>query len=256
MGVLLGTVLVASLLGSLHCVGMCGPLALIAGGASHVQSASWQTTLTYNLGRLVAYTTVGVVFGSLGMALELGTDFSDWQQSATWVAGCLMIAVGGVALARSFGIRLQIPIQFSFIQKFIQFGYQKARLWDPKLRAGVIGLLSSLLPCGWLYTFALAAAGTGSPVWGGVVMATFWVGTLPILVALMLGFQRLGANFQKQVPLLMASLVIGVGILTIVCRAPVSIGTEPVVVTDRSQMVEQLQTVDHSQLPCCRGEHN
>ena len=107
------------------------------------------------------------------------------------------------------------------------------------------------MPCGWLYTFAIVAAGTGSPWQGALVMAVFWSGTVPIMVALMLGLNKLGRSIQDRVPFAMASMVILIGVFTIAFRAPIAIGEDTQVISNTDGLVEQIQNVDHSELPCC-----
>lgn len=252
MGILLGTVFVASLLGSLHCVGMCGPFALLASADPERRKSAVLPTAAYSFGRLVTYSIVGAIFGTLGMALNAGSSFSNWQQSATYVAGALMVVVGIIALARCLGWKIKLPRIMSPFQKVLQSGFRKTREMQPVNRALVIGLLTSLMPCGWLYTFAITAAGTGSPLWGAVLMATFWAGTVPIMTALMLGFDRIGASIQKHVPVAMASLVIAVGFFTIVYRAPIAMASDQfTVVNGNENLVQQVTSIDHEELPCC-----
>lgn len=255
MELLLGSVFVASLLGSLHCVGMCGPFALLAGSNVNGKSTVGPT-LAYSLGRLVSYSTVGAVFGLLGMAINNGTNFANWQQGATYLAGGLMVAVGAIALARHIGFVIPLPKAFLPIQRLLQKGFQSTNGMQPFPRALMIGALTSIMPCGWLYTFAITAAGTGSPVWGAVLMAVFWAGTVPILVALMLGFQKVGASFRQHVPVIMAALVIAVGVFTIAYRAPVSLEMNAKVVSGSRQLVEQVNQIDHETLPCCSDKKN
>lgn len=255
MEVLLGTVFVASLLGSLHCVGMCGPFALLAGSSAETRKSAIAPTLAYSLGRLISYSMVGAVFGTLGMALNSGTSFSNWQQSATYVAGGLMIVVGVIALARSLGWQIRLPKMFRPVQQVLQNGFSKTKSMSPLNRALTVGILTSLMPCGWLYTFAITAAGTGSPFWGTILMATFWAGTVPIMTALMLGFSRIGVSFQKHVPVTMAVLVIAVGVFTLAFRAPIAIaGDQFKVVSGQDELVEQVNDIDHEELPCCASE--
>ncbi len=253
MFVLLGTVFIASLLGSLHCVGMCGPFALIAGASPERRKAAIGPTFAYSGGRLVTYSIVGLVFGALGLALNRGTSFASWQQTATYVAGGLMIVVGFIALIRHFGVRIKLPKVFSPVQKILQAGFAKAQSLPPLKRAFTIGALTSLMPCGWLYTFAITAAGTGSPFWGVVVMAVFWAGTVPIMSALMLGVDKIGTSIQKRLPVLMAGLVIMLGMFTLAYRAPVTIGAEPHVVSGTENLTQQLIAVDQETLPCCQS---
>lgn len=255
MYVLLGTVFIASLLGSLHCVGMCGPFALLAGGKAQSNDSAILPTFAYSAGRLLTYSIVGLVFGTLGMALNAGTSFAQWQQTATYLAGGLMIVVGLIAFARLYGVKIVLPQALSPVRNVLKSGFAYAKVMPPIRRAFVIGALTSLMPCGWLYTFAITAAGTGSPLWGALVMAVFWAGTVPIMSALILGFDRIGVAVQRHVPTMMASLVIAIGVFTIVYRAPVVIGSEANVVSGTKNLTSQIKHIDHQSLPCChQGE--
>jgi sulfite exporter TauE/SafE len=233
---------------------MCGPFALLAGSAVDKKKSAVVPTFAYSFGRLTTYSIVGLVFGSLGLVLNQGTSFAMWQQSATYVAGALMILVGVIALARHFGTKIKLPRVFSPMQKVLQAGFGRAKKLPPIQRAFAIGALTSLMPCGWLYTFAITAAGTGSPLWGVVVMAVFWAGTVPIMAALMLGFDRIGSSIQKRVPVMMATLVIVLGMFTLAYRAPITIGAETHVVSGAENLTQQISDVDQETLPCCHAE--
>ena len=253
MEILLGTVFIASLIGSLHCVGMCGPFALLAGSCAQSRMSALMPTLAYSGGRLFSYTVVGVIFGTLGMAVNSGSSFSTWQQSATLVAGASMIVIGLIAMARCLGCKIELPSLIQPVQKVLQRAFNKTKAMTPLNRAATIGALSSLMPCGWLYTFAIAAAGTGSPLWGAILMAVFWAGTIPIMSALMLGFGYIGPSIQKHIPVTMALVVVAVGVFTIAFRAPVVIAGEQFkVVNSNAELIQQINRIDHEQLPCCQ----
>ncbi len=254
MWVLIGTVFVASLLGSLHCVGMCGPFALIAASDPDRRSSAAIPTLAYSFGRLLSYSLVGLAFGTLGMAINQGSSFTAWQQTATYVAGILMIVVGLIALARQLGVRIRLPQVATPVQRLLQSAFRRTAAMPPLARALTIGMLSSLMPCGWLYTFAITAAGTGSPIWGLFLMISFWAGTVPIMAALMMGVGKFGQRVQRRIPLVMASVVVLLGFFTLAYRAPIALGGEQEVVTGLDALQEQVSNVDHSELPCCAGE--
>lgn len=260
MGILLGTVFVASLLGSLHCVGMCGPFALVASSSASSRRAALAPTLAYSAGRLVTYTLAGILFGALGLAINTmaagsagsSTRWATWQQTATYLAGGLMILVGAIALARQLGFTIRLPRMAGPLQRVLQSAHQRVLRLAPLQRALWIGMLTTLMPCGWLYTFAITAAGTGSPLWGGLVMISFWAGTIPVMAALMLGFSRIAVRWQRHVPVAMAALVIALGLFTVVYRAPVALGDETRAVEGTDALIEQLHKVDHETLPCCQ----
>ncbi len=251
MWILVTTVFVASLLGSLHCVGMCGPFALLASANPENRSSSIVPTLAYSLGRLLTYSCVGFVFGLLGLAINQGGSLAGWQQAATYVAGGLMIVVGFIALVRYLGFRVAVPGFANRVERLLQSLFRRTTSLTPLKRALTIGMLTSLMPCGWLYTFAIAAAGSGNPFWGVVIMASFWLGTVPIMVGLMLGAHRFSQSLQRRLPAVMASLVILIGVFTIVGRAPVTVGQDLYVASGIDDVTNQIQNVDQSTLPCC-----
>ncbi len=257
MWILLGTVFVASLVGSLHCVGMCGPFALLASAGDQQRRSAWAPAVAYSLGRFLTYALVGCIFGLLGLMLNqgsslvFGVSLATIQQSATYFAGGLMIVVGLVALARQVGWRIPLPSIAGRLQRVLQrqFGWIKQQ--PPIRKAFAIGALTCLMPCGWLYTFAIVAAGTASPVWGAAVMMAFWAGTVPVLFALISGIGFFGQAIQKRVPLAMASMIILIGLFTIAFRAPIVIASEKPLLTDRQQLIDSVQQIDHQQMPCC-----
>jgi hypothetical protein len=88
-------------------------------------------------------------------------------------------------------------------------------------RALVIGLATTLLPCGWLYAFVVTAAGTGSPLNGALAMAVFWLGTLPLLIAFGASMRAVGGSYVSRAPLLAPLVIIVVGVMTLLVRLDV-----------------------------------
>jgi len=246
----------ASLLGSLHCVGMCGPFALLAGASARSRSAALAPTAAYSLGRLITYSVMGFLFGSLGMAINQGASFNQWQQTATYFAGILMVVAGSIALLRCGGVTITLPSAGGLLQRLLQSLFQRTIALSPLKRALTIGLLTTLMPCGWLYVFAIAAAGTGSPLLGMFLMIAFWAGTLPIMCALMLGVSQIGQRWQQRLPVIMASLVLFLGIFTIMYRAPIDLSSlnQQAKIQDADSLVDQIRNVDHASLPCCQQD--
>jgi hypothetical protein len=85
----------------------------------------------------------------------------------------------------------------------------------PVTRAAAMGLLTTLLPCGWLYTFVVAAGGSGSPLKGALVMAIFWLGTVPMMLSVGYGAQRFFGPLRQRLPVITASAVLVIGLLSI-----------------------------------------
>jgi len=221
-GFSLVSVLVASLLGSVHCAAMCGGfVAAYADGADGADGRAGRRAIphvAYNAARLVAYLTLGAAAGALGHALDLAGNAVGIGDVAALVAGALLLASGLVALAprASFvklGTRPQRGVSSLLGRVLVRFREAPA-----VVRATLLGASSALLPCGWLYAFAALAAGTGSALAGARLMAVFWLGTVPMLLGLGLSLETLGRRFARIFSRLRPVLVIGVGTVTLLSR--------------------------------------
>lgn len=212
----------ASLLGSLHCAGMCGGFACLYGGdAATGRGARPLLTghVAYHGGRLVAYTALGLLAGSLGAGLDRAGELAGLQRIAGWVAGALLIVWGLALLAHALDVRFlpalvrgQLPERSA---RFIGGALLRFRAQSIGTRAGLLGLLTGLLPCGWLWAFVVSAAGTGSAVRGAAFMALFWLGTVPALVAIATGVRRATGALQQRLPIVSAVLVIAFGVASL-----------------------------------------
>ncbi|MHC4948481.1 MAG: sulfite exporter TauE/SafE family protein [Planctomycetota bacterium] len=256
MTTLLVAVLVASLLGSLHCAGMCGGLVcLCVGGAGDRGRAL--PHVAYHGGRLVAYTTLGAASGALGGAIDLGGPVVGVVRPAALAAGAIVILVGGLALVRggAAGLKcLRLPAR---LERAFQRGLRAAAELPPTRRALIIGLLTALLPCGWLYAFAITAAGTGHALVGAATMATFWVGTVPVLAVLGLGADRLAAPLRRHVPTVTAVAILAIGVATVVGRVRIPAPTSAAAASasfERGDLAAAAASVPShhgTDLPCC-----
>ncbi|MCA9652112.1 MAG: sulfite exporter TauE/SafE family protein [Myxococcales bacterium] len=225
----LGAVFLASLLGSVHCVAMCGGFAAVAAGGG----SRWPV-LAYQLGRLLGYLGLGVAAGLLGASLDLaGESLMGLQRIAGVLTGIALVVMAVVSL---------MPGRKGVDPSLVSLGTGPAkagtlrRLWLGGLRRGgvtgslVVGLGSALLPCGWLWGYVLVAASTGSSAAGAVVMAAFWAGALPALlsVGMLAGWlrQRLG----PRAPRLVAGVMLVLGVLALVGK----LGPAPTAAPDDS----------------------
>lgn len=269
---LFGTVLLASLAGSLHCVGMCGPLAVLATrrrardehappGATSARPLPVVARLSvlqagYHGGRLIAYALLGAAAGGLGGALDLAGGALGAQRAAAWLAGATMIVIGLAALAREAGVRLGAPRAPAPVLRLLSAGHAAAAGLNPPVRAVLVGLLSAVLPCGWLYAFVIVSAGTGRAWAGAIVMAVFWLGTVPALAGVGWGVQRLGRLLGPRVALAMSVVVVLLGVLTISQRlslpagALAAGGAAPGSIAEATQRAASL---DPERMPCCDG---
>jgi sulfite exporter TauE/SafE len=214
-------IFLASLAGSPHCAAMCGPfLAFAATSGEQPGSARGRvpSLIAYNGGRLGAYLVVGVAAGTLGAGVERLGALAGIARGAAIVAGALMVAWGLSTMFALRGWRPGTPHGPRWLQRALTSVVRRVGDMPRVSRAGLIGLATALLPCGWLYAFAAAAGGTASPWRGALVMALFWTGTLPVMVTLGAGLQRVAGPFRSRLPLVTASVVVVIGLLSITGR--------------------------------------
>lgn len=216
---LLGTVFLASFLGSLHCAGMCGGVVAFLAGTPG-QAGSTKVQVAYHLGRLFSYATVGALAGLFGAALDLGGEAVGVGRVAIFLAGALMITYGIILLLRIRGRQVRLPVPH-FLQRSYRKGFDAVAGRGPVLRGGAMGILTAFLPCGWLYLFAAGAAATAHPGWGALSMVAFWAGSVPVLAALGVGVQKLAGPLQRHVPSFSAVLLVVVGLMAVFGRLDV-----------------------------------
>ena len=243
-------VLVASLLGSMHCVGMCGPFALWATRGGN----RWSAVIAYHLGRLTTYLSAGLAAGAVGSAVTLGGNLAGFQSSAAKVAGGLLILFGLARLLQLVPIfqRRATAPRPSRIASLLSRAKPLIASRGPTAQGFLGGLLTTWLPCGWLYLFVLVAAGTGQVAAALLVMVSFWLGTLPALTVLILGTRRLIPRIGSALPFAAACLLILTGLYTATGRASADLSS--LLVKENlgaGSNLESLADVTQQPLPCC-----
>jgi len=217
---LLGTVIVASLAGSLHCAGMCGGfVAFYAGGDAGSTRRRYLGHATYNAGRLVSYLALGAAAGLLGAAVDLAGSMAGVQRVAAVAAGLLIVVWGAYGLGQALGLHLPAPPVPRMARAVTTRVWSSLGRRPPAVRGLLLGLFSTMLPCGWLYAFALLAAGTGSAWQGMLVMAAFWAGTVPVMLGLGISLQFLSAPLRRRLPAATAAMLVLVGLLWLFGRS-------------------------------------
>ncbi len=226
MVALLTSIGVASLLGSVHCAGMCGGFSGWVAAAARPRGARWGAQAGYHAGRLSTYAAMGLVAGFVGGAVNVGGAWVGLSHAAAVGAGVLML-VWGVARLVGARVPFAIPVP-SRIRGAITATLRTLGDAPPSLRGFAIGLLTTWLPCGWLYAFVLAAAGTGDPLSGLAVMGAFWLGTVPILLGVGIGVGALSTPLRRHLPRVTAAALVVVGLALIAGRMPaVAMPSEP-----------------------------
>jgi len=231
------SVVVASLIGSLHCVGMCGGLVSLYATADSAPGAPrWRPHAAYHLSRLLSYSLLGALAGGFGSALDRFGAPSGFGELGLVLASLTLVLSGlpallaprpGAALIQLGRAAPRRTRLIPSLQGFFVALTARAQRRPPVWRAGALGVSSALLPCGWLYAFVVLAAGTGSWTAGAGLLAAFWSGTVPALLGLGVGLRRLSEPLRARLPRLSAVLVLLVCAFNIMSRWPLASAGEP-----------------------------
>ena len=199
----LWTALLLGLVGSAHCAGMCGPLALALPRSERGKFLLGR--VLYNLGRVVTYMLMGAFFGLLGHGFAL----AGLQRWISLVIGVAILA--GLFLSPRFAHALPVTRFVSWLKASLGLLFQRRALTS----MFVIGLLNGLLPCGLVYIACAAAVATGSLLGGMEYMIAFGLGTLPMMLAISLAGMKLQfvlrLRLQRLIPVSLA--IVGVLLL-------------------------------------------
>ncbi|WP_146516325.1 sulfite exporter TauE/SafE family protein [Rubripirellula amarantea] len=251
----------ASLLGSLHCVGMCGPFALWATGTDKRASVIG----AYHFGRLTTYLSAGLAAGLIGSTLTITGEVAGFQSLAAKIAGTTLVVVGLTQLIGRYRAYHRTTDSTegpkpSKIAGYLHAAKPLIASQGPVGRAYLGGLLTTWLPCGWLYLFVLVAGGTGNVVSSLVVMTAFWIGTLPALSGLILGVHTLSDRFRSLIPIATSVLLILTGMYTATGRATADLTQmNPDAIVrgvNADPSAATLEKLCDEPLPCCQcGQH-
>jgi sulfite exporter TauE/SafE/copper chaperone CopZ/plastocyanin domain-containing protein len=204
-----GMLLVIGLITSVHCVAMCGGINLSQcipfAAAAPQEEQPWKVLLPsilYNGGRVISYTAVGAIAGSIGSVVSIGGRFQGVLQL---IAGLIMVIMG-INMLDIFPAlrRFNLSMPKIFTKKIDgQRGGGKNPL--------IIGLLNGLMPCGPLQAMQLYALSTGSPAAGGISMFLFSMGTVPLIFGVGALSSMAGKKFTRRAMKVGAVLVTVMG---------------------------------------------
>jgi sulfite exporter TauE/SafE len=213
------TYLVAGLLlgvfGSIHCVGMCGPILLAVNRlGSGGRQPAYSRVLAYHAARVFMYAVLGIVAGYTGTVLAT----AGLGRAIAIVSGAALVAVAaGVTTGRWFKA---VPVAWASV--VVRAGARATRLIRTHPLAGyiVLGLANGLLPCGVLYA-AVAASGAVGTIGGSVILMTgFGLGTVPLLLSVGVSSVLVPVGVKRRISLagpaamaLVGALLIARGIL-------------------------------------------
>lgn len=185
------------LIGSIHCVMMCGPLMIAIPQKSESLLGRTWIKVSYQAGRIITYTLLGFAIAYIG---SLSSFIKNGQQIISLLTGALLIIAG-----LTHWIKFDKKSFYKKQQKILQPILKTIGYWLFKPGGHfVAGLLNGLLPCGMVYMALASALNAENPSGGALFMFLFGLGTLPLLliftIAASYGKQKLNLNFNKWLP--------------------------------------------------------
>lgn len=196
---MLYSALLFGIISSFHCIGMCGPIAMMLPVDRSNEAKKVTQIITYHIGKLTAYGTLGLIFGILGRSFYL----AGMQQQLSIIVGVLMILVAlipeKVFAKYNFSkpvYRIITKVKSSLGQQFKNKSYKSLF---------TIGLLNGFLPCGMVYVALFGAIAMQSVSLSVLYMILFGIGTVPMLTIVVYVSNLMSFSFrgimQKAIPL-------------------------------------------------------
>ena len=206
---MLYTAFILGLLGSFHCIGMCGPIAFALPLDRSSKSKMLFQTFLYHLGRLITYSLIGVLFGLIGRGLFL----SGFQQRLSILMGIIMIL--SVTIPVKVFNRFQITKP---LYKLIGQLKQKLGLYlNKKSNKSIflIGFFNGFLPCGLVYMALMGAIASSNTFLGATYMFLFGLGTIPMMTLAVYAGNVLKLSLRNKIQRIIPVFVVIIGLLFI-----------------------------------------
>jgi sulfite exporter TauE/SafE len=206
---MLVSALILGLLGSLHCVGMCGPIAFMLPVDRTNSFKKISQIGMYHFGRLLAYSLIGLAFGFVGKSLYL----FGIQQQLSIVIGILMIVLVLIPYKTLGKYNLSQPLNKLISKVKSSLGEAlKKKTADTFL---TIGFLNGFLPCGLVYMAVFGAVATGSILEGSLYMVLFGIGTIPLMTSAIYLGKFLNSAIKQRIQKAIPVFVVIIGVLFI-----------------------------------------
>lgn len=190
-----------------HCLGMCGPL--VCAASLPAKGSPVGALALYHAGRIASYALIGALLGSIGSLMPAGVNTLVWQGVLSLLAAAALV---WVALGLLEIFPLASPSCAGRLSRWLSASLGGIAGSNGLAKRFGLGVANGLLPCGPVYTIAVAALAAGSALHGALAMAVFGAGTLPLLVALALGLRWVGQRLRLRLYRAGAALALLMGL--------------------------------------------
>ncbi|EIJ38812.1 hypothetical protein JoomaDRAFT_1807 [Galbibacter orientalis DSM 19592] len=201
---------ILGMLGSFHCIGMCGPIAFLLPLDHKNKTKKAFQIVIYHSGRILTYALIGFIFGWLGKGLFV----SGLQQRLSIIIGIIIILIALIPLKKTKSnlITKKMMLWISRVQSAL--GKQLKKKKTSALFS--IGILNGFLPCGLVYMALFTAIALGNPYQSSIYMVFFGLGTIPLMTSAVYLGNFLSVSVRKKITKAIPVFVICIGILFIV----------------------------------------
>lgn len=179
-------------LGSFHCVGMCGPIALALPIGKSSNLTLVISRVLYNLGRTVTYSLFGLIFGFFGKGIAL----AGLQRYASIALGVTIL--GYYLMPNKLKGKLSETKPYQIATTYVKKAFSRLTQSGSPLSLFVFGVINGFLPCGFVYVALAGAITMGDPISGAIFMALFGFGTTPIMLATSLVGKFLSSSLKSK----------------------------------------------------------
>jgi sulfite exporter TauE/SafE len=206
---MLYTALLFGLISSFHCIGMCGPIALMLPLDRNNQIKMVSQLITYHFGRLFAYASIGFIFGMLGKGFLL----AGFQQKTSIIFGIVIILIVAIPEKVLANFNFSKPISKVISNVKSALGSQfKNKSYQSLF---TIGLLNGFLPCGMVYVALFGAVAMQSPTLGILYMILFGLGTIPLMSSVVYLKNAITISIKNKIQKAIPYVAVFIGILFI-----------------------------------------
>lgn len=230
---MLYTAFIMGLVGSLHCIGMCGPIAMLVPTDTSKKARFIIGKLVYNIGRISTYVFLGSIVGYIGA----GLSYFISQKYLSIIIGLVLII--GISLPQKIQNKIGINYPLFRLTNWIKSSFSRLINKKTFLTQYVFGLINGLLPCGLVYAALGGAFLAENTLESMLFMAGFGLGTLPLMLGISVGADSIRRFFGNKLPKLIPVSYTIVGIWLIIRGFSISL---PVIIK---------QNIDFSQIPFC-----
>ena len=206
---MLYTAFILGLLGSLHCIGMCGPIAFALPIDRSSKSKVIFQTFLYHLGRLLTYSLIGVLFGLIGRGLFL----SGFQQRLSIFMGIVMILSVVIPVKVFNRFKVTKPLYKIIAEVKQQLGIYLNKKSNKSIF--LIGFFNGFLPCGLVYMALIGAVASSNVLYGALYMVLFGIGTLPMMTLVVFAGNVLKVSLRNKIQKVIPIFIVIIGLFFI-----------------------------------------